>query len=192
MRKPKSKTAAVTALPDHEVIVPPTTLKKAIGTRRPGVVEPDPIKLAEEALAELSQEFTGWMEQELERLEAARSAYRDAQSSDDRRQALFRAAHDIRGQAETFGFPLAAPVADSLCRLLEFTPDAARIPRTLVDQHVNAIRAIVHEDAGEKGALARTLVARLKDVTDEFLVAENRDRPEVLEIVAGPPLAPQS
>ncbi len=35
------------------------------------------------------------------------------------REALFRAAHDIKGQAATLGFPLAAAVADSLCRLIE-------------------------------------------------------------------------
>ena len=44
---------------------------------------------------------------------------------------LFRAAHDIKGEASTFGFPAVAGVAESLCRLIEHTPDMQRIPLTL-------------------------------------------------------------
>jgi len=35
---------------------------------------------------------------------------------------LFRAAHDIKGEAATFGYPAVVGAADSLCRLLEHTP----------------------------------------------------------------------
>ena len=61
------------------------------------------------------------------------------------RDELFRAAHDIKGQAATFGFR-SSPVADSLCRLIEHTPDMKRMPLTLIDQHVDAVRAIMREN----------------------------------------------
>ena len=60
---------------------------------------------------------------------------------------LFRAAHDIKGEAATFGYPAVVGAADSLCRLLEHTPDMSRIPLTLVEQHVDAVRAIAREYA---------------------------------------------
>ena len=40
-----------------------------------------------------------------------------------------------------------AGAAESLCRLLEHTPDITRIPIELVDRHVDAVRAITREHA---------------------------------------------
>ena len=100
------------------------------------------------------------------------------------RDVLFRAAHDIKGQAATFGFPQVAPVADSLCRLIEHMPDIARMPLRLVDQHVDAIRAITHKNTrGDGMKYAAQLAEKLRHVTDEFLVHENRDRPDTLESI---------
>jgi hypothetical protein len=104
---------------------------------------------------------------------------------------LFFAAHDIKGDAETFGYGMAAIPADSLCRLLEHTPDARAIPVTLLDQHVDAIRAIVREIARpDAQETATALTRRLCEVTDEFLAHENRDRPDELEDILAPSLAP--
>ena len=103
------------------------------------------------------------------------------------------AAHDIKGEAATFGYPLAADVAENLCRLIEHTPDACRVPPALIDQHVDAIRAIIREDAREPGdAVGAALAARLRQVTDEFLVSENRVRPGYLDgiVTTAPPLSP--
>ena len=104
---------------------------------------------------------------------------------------LFRAAHDIKGEAATFGYPAVAPVAESLCRLLEHTPDIKRIPLTLVEQHVDAVRAIAREHARvDRAGIASALTRCLRDVTDEFLRAENMDRPDYLESIFAPPLVP--
>jgi hypothetical protein len=105
---------------------------------------------------------------------------------------LFHAAHDIKGEAATFGFPAVAAPANSLCRLIEHTPDVTRIPMSLVDQHVDAVRAIIRENARvDVAKLADTLTRKLRAVTDEFLARENRDRPDVLEGILAPPLAPE-
>ena len=107
------------------------------------------------------------------------------------KETLFHAAHDIKGEAATFGFPLVALAADSLCRLLEHTPEADRIPVKLIDQHVDAVRAIYREYArSDAKELAAILSKRLRAVTDEFLVHENSGRPDVLEQIAGPSIVP--
>jgi hypothetical protein len=75
--------------------------------------------------------------------------------------------------------------------LIEHTPDIAQIPLGLVDQHVDAIRAIVRENArADIEEVAWNLTRRLREVTDEFLRRENRDRPEILKIVMAPSLVP--
>ena len=108
------------------------------------------------------------------------------------KEALFHAAHDIKGEAATFGYPAVASAADSLCRLIEHTPDVTHIPIKLVDQHVDAVRAIYREYArSDAKELAATLTKRLREVTDEFLIHENRDRPDVLEQIKGPSMVPE-
>ena len=91
------------------------------------------------------------------------------------RQELFLSAHDVKGDSGTFGYPAVAPAADSLCRLLEHTPDLTRIPLAIVDQHVDAVRAIVREHArADISVIAHALTTKLRQVTDEFLAAEKQ------------------
>jgi HPt (histidine-containing phosphotransfer) domain-containing protein len=182
---------AVTAYGDHDVIVLPNKLKKAVVPAQPGDgAAPDPVACAEQALFELSGDFARWMESECARLDAARRAVA-AGFTDQTRDELFRAAHDIKGEAATFGFTLVEPVAASLCRLIEHSPAPARIPRALLDQHVDGILAIVHRnDEGNSERKAQLLAQRLRQVTEEFLVHENRDRPGYLDEADAPKLAP--
>jgi HPt (histidine-containing phosphotransfer) domain-containing protein len=188
---PAKNSAATATYGDHEVIMPENKLRKAVTTKPLSPGEEDPVARAEQALAELSTEFGSWMESECERLDNARFSVIKGGFNRANCEALFHAAHDIKGEAATFGFPAMAAAADSLCRLIEYTPDATRIPAKLVNQHVDAVRAIYREysrsDAKELSAL---LTRRLREVTDEFLIAENSDRPDVLEQIKGPSIVP--
>ncbi|HTV36503.1 MAG TPA: Hpt domain-containing protein [Xanthobacteraceae bacterium] len=189
MASRKESTALVATYADHEVITPPHELRKAVSTAADG--DDDPVARAEAALAQLSSEFGTWMHAECERLEAARQDVARMGFTEKTHDALFRAAHDIKGEAATFGFPALAGVAESLCRLLEHTPEQARIPLALVDQHVDALRAIAREySRPDLPDMANALTARLREVTDEFLKHENSFRPDYLESIFSPPLAP--
>ena len=131
------------------------------------------------------------MDTECARLDTARKQVQAQGLNDKTRELLFHAAHDIKGEAATFGYPQAAGIAESLCRLIEHTPDRARIPVGLIDQHVDAVRAIIREharpDAEEIGA---SLIARLRNVTDEFLLQENKDRLDEMDGILSPPIVP--
>ena len=188
MTQRKDHAPSVATYADHEVITPAHDLRKAVGPAIPG---DDPIARAETALAQLSGEFDTWMQAECERLEAARQVVMRQGFTAKTHDELFRAAHDIKGEAPTFGFPAVAGAADSLCRLLEHTPEFARIPMPLVDQHVDAVRAIIREyGRPDLPEVARSLTSRLREVTDEFLKRENSFRPDYLEHIFAPPLAP--
>ena len=188
---PRKDTAAVATYGDHEVITPENKLRKAVSLQPLMPGEEDPVARAEKALAELSTEFGTWMETECRRLDVARREIDNAGFNKLTKDALFHAAHDIKGEAATFGFPAVADAADSLCRLIELTPDIKRIPTMLVDQHVDAVRAIYREYArSDARELAKRLTQRLREVTDDFLLVENRNRPEVLEQIRSPSIAP--
>jgi HPt (histidine-containing phosphotransfer) domain-containing protein len=189
MARRKDDTPSVATYADHEVITPPHALRKAIA---PAVdVIDDPVARAEAALAELSSEFTSWMDSECDRLEAARQDVKREGFTKKTHEALFRAAHDIKGESATFGYPAVVGVADSLCRLIEHAPEIKRIPLTLVHQHVDAVRAITREYArADLLDIAGALTKRLREITDEFLMKENSFRPDYLESIFAPPLAP--
>ena len=185
-------TAAIVTYGDHEVIVPENKLRGVVSKEEADAGSEDPIARAEKALADLSPEFASWMDSECDRLDRARHDLLKDSYSDSSKVALFHAAHDIKGEAATFGYPAVASAADSLCRLIEHTPDATRIPLKLIDQHVDAVRAIYREYArSDAKELAAMLTKRLRDVTDGFLTHENRDRPEVLEQLKGPSIVPE-
>jgi chemotaxis protein histidine kinase CheA len=188
MAKDKKDKPSVATFGDYEMITPPNRLRMAVSQ---GDDAGDPVARAEEALAELSGEFSSWMDTECERLDAAREKVKSKGVTRKTLDALFLAAHDIKGQAATFGYPFVASCADSLCRLLEHTPDMKRIPIPLVDQHVDAIRAIIREKArADIVQVADALTKRLREVADEFLAQENKDRPDVLAGIFAPSIVP--
>src|SRR6266568_1769515 len=174
----------VVALKDHEVITPDTRkLRRMMRAALPG--EPDPVEAAERALSRISGDFHLWMKDECARLDAARRNVKDNELSKETSQELYLAAHDIKGDGGTFGFSEVVRAAGSLCRLIEYSPELKKIPMAIIDQHVDAIRAIVREHARpDIGKIAGALVETLRSVTDEFLVAENQHRPDVLRALS--------
>ncbi len=191
MAQEKNDKPSVATYADYEVITPPNKLRGVLRAVKPDEPYEDPVARAEQALAQLSSEFSGWMNAECERLDAARRTVKAKGFDKETREALFLAAHDIKGEAVTFGYPWLAGSADSLCRLVEHTPDMTRIPFALVDQHVDAVRAIMRECSRPDIAdIAAALTQKLRQVTDEFLAHENRDRPDALEGILAPPIAP--
>lgn len=175
---------------DHEKITPDTAkLRKTLRPALPG--EADPVARAEEALKAISGDFSGWMQDECARLDAARRKVRKQGLAKHTRQELFLAAHDVKGDSGTLGYPEVSAAAESLCRLLEHSPDLTRIPLAIIDQHVDAVRAIVREhDRADVAEIAAALTGKLRAVTDEFLVKENRHRPDVLKTIQAPTLVP--
>ena len=146
---------------------------------------------AEKALAGLSGEFKNWMAIEADRLSAAHATILRNGFTDARREELFRAAHDIKGDAATFGFPSAAAAAESLCRIIEHAPDLDEVPSNLIAHHINAIQAIVRERTKlDTVATAGELSRQLRGIADEYLTQANRDRPEHLEAIMAPSIAP--
>src|SRR4029079_13982435 len=175
---------------DHEIITPDTRkLRRLLRPALPG--EDDPVARAEEALATISGDFSQWMLDECARLDAARRKVRQMGLSKQTRQELFLAAHDVKGDSGTLGYPEVYAAAESLCRLLEHSPDLTKIPLAIVDQHVDAVRAIVREhDRADVAQIASALTGKLRAVTDEFLLKVNQHRPDVLKIIESPGLVP--
>ena len=186
MATEKPETIQVETFADHHVITPPNPLRKVL-RRVIGKDLDDPVARAEKALAGLSGEFKNWMAIEADRLSAAHAAILKDGFSSFTREELFRAAHDIKGDAATFGFPSAGAAAESLCRIIEHAPDLDEVPSDLIAHHINAIQAIVRERSKlDTAATAGELSKQLRGIADVFLTHANRDRPEHLEAILAP------
>jgi chemotaxis protein histidine kinase CheA len=180
----------VQAFADHHVITQPNPLRKVLRRVKEKDLD-DPVARAERALAGLSGEFKNWMTVEADRLSAAHATVLRDGFTEANCQELFRAAHDIKGDAATFGFPSAGAAAESLCRVIEHAPELAEVPSDLIAHHINAIQAIVRERTKlDTVAMATMLSRKLRGVADEFLMQANRDRPEHLEAILAPSLVP--
>jgi chemotaxis protein histidine kinase CheA len=180
----------VETFPDHEIITPPNALRGSMRyvERDDG---DDPIARAEQALAGLSGEFDNWMAVECDRLSKAHATVLRDGFNKATREELFHAAHDIKGDAATFGYPTAGAAAESLCRIIEHAPDLNRVPGDLIKKHIDAIHAIVREhERIDAAGVAEELSQHLRSVADSYLAIANRDRPDHLELINGPTLAP--
>ncbi len=190
MAKEKPGRLEVQSFADHHVITQPNPLRKVL-LRVPESDLDDPVARAEKALAGLSGEFKTWMTIEADRLSAAHAVILREGLTDDNREELFRAAHDIKGDAATFGFAYAGVAAESLCRIIEHAPDLEKVPSNLIAHHINAIQAIVRERTKlDTAVMAPALSRQLRGIADEFLAYANRDRPEHLDAILAPSIIP--
>lgn len=112
----------------------------------------------------LSVEFPAHASRDLMRLEQAAALMAGfGRATDPYYGEICRIAHDIRGQAEVFGFPLLTRLAGTLCwamRALEPQDGAIMI---IIDSHIAGMRALVdHRITGTKDRSALTIVTALE------------------------------
>ena len=161
------------------------------GTTAGGRRDADPVVRAEQALATLSEHFSTWMEDECNRLAGARGKIRLLGLTAETAKALFQAAHDIKGEAATLGFPLVAPAAVSLCTLVEHARDTSAIPLALIEQHVEACLTIMHaQGRTDGGEIAARLIRDLTRATTDYLMAEDVGALDDTGMIESPPLVP--
>lgn len=160
-----------------KVIVPPECLRDRVKVTGDGPMDLAPIQRAERALEQLSVAFDSWLKEEVDTLTKARDDVRTNGLSEDTRKELHRAAHDLKGQGETYGYPLITSVCSTLCKLLESATQPDLIPLDIIDHHVDAVRNMMRmkiKSDSHKKSLA--VSNKLYDVVTEFADYEDEKR----------------
>lgn len=147
-----------------EIFMPPNTLRAKLGGS--GYVDSDIVARAEKAMEGLKSEFPDWLREDIQKLNEAQANFAAARNTETT-GVLFRAAHDLRGQATTFGFPLIARIAASLAKLMEGLAKAAvalsDVPAPLISAHIDAIQVIHRQNIRDISNLtALTLTEELE------------------------------
>jgi chemotaxis protein histidine kinase CheA len=164
----KTKNDAVEILP-----APDALMRKALvvdGTYDQAA-EPA-IRRAQAMAARVGEQFRRALPEEVEHLAWAFKEYLSEPGSASRRDAAFRAAHDLRGTAASLEEALAARIAQSLARLMSHIPVP---PKPLVQAHVNALRALLREtSAAAPSPVAAELADELERRTQAIINAGKR------------------
>jgi len=151
-----------------ELFMPPNMLKAKAGGGLGGI-DMAAMKRAEQAMDTLKSQFGDMIADDVKTLGEARARYAKTPDAASR-AALMRAAHDIKGNAPTFNYPLIARVAGSLARLIGELPQNRPIPASLVDAHVNAVQVIHRQNIQPiDDKLAQALCAELDARVEELL-----------------------
>lgn len=117
---------------------------------KPAQFAPDPppaidaLELAEQAQAGVdscADQFDTWMKTDLEALCAAWEVAQSPKATPNDYRALYTCAHNIRGAAPSYGYPIVSRLCGSLCSLLSRTRPGENCG--LINFHVTACRAAV-------------------------------------------------
>ena len=159
-----------------EVITPPNMLKAKIGGAMPAL-DQKAIARAEAALEKLSDQFTDWINEELNRLLEAWAVYEKDQSPANKSE-VHRRAHDLKGLAPTYGYPLVGRICATLCKLTGDEHGDITAPVSLLKAHVDATKAAVHGKVmGADHPVGLALAAELEQQT-KLLIAQQAATPE--------------
>lgn len=160
--------------PPTELFMPPNLLKAKVGGTIAGL-DTAAVKRAEAAMENLKAKFSDWIADDIARFGKAYDAFL-ATKDHSRCSNLFRASHDLKGQAATFEFPLVARVASSLCKLIDTLGSHDKVPLPLVEAHVDAIRVIYRDRIKDVSNLtALTLVEELEKRVTKALAHASRE-----------------
>ena len=150
-----------------QVIRPPNTLRMKVGGAFGGI-DASAIAKAEEALKAMSAQFGQWLLDEITKLDKAQADIRTLGYTAPTAEALYFRAHDLKGLGTTYQYPLVTRLAGSLCKMLDDPDKRMRAPVTLLDAHIDAIKAVVRDqiqtdDHPTGRILAETLEARVAE-----------------------------
>lgn len=154
-----------------EIIQIPNTLRAKVGGKV-GPLDQTLVTKAEEALSALSENFSDWIADEVEKLEAIQVRIREEGYTTQNAEALYYRCHDLKGLGTTYGYPLVTRLAGSVCKLFDDPEVRMKAPKVLIDAHVDAIRAAVRDNIrDENHPTSRLLAEALETRVREFLDA---------------------
>jgi hypothetical protein len=160
------------ARPQGELIQVPNTLRMKVGPKFAGL-DAAAIAKAEAALKSLSSQFGEWLQDELNKLDAARAKVHASGLTAETGEQLYTHAHDLKGLGATYEFPIVTRLAGSLCKLIDSDPSRTKAPLKLIDAHIDTIKAAVRDNIrDDKNPMGRMLADELEHQVSAYIAAD--------------------
>ncbi len=151
-----------------EMIPASNALRLKVGGRF-GAIDPAAIAKAEAALKSLSGNFAQWLDDEVAKLDGARQRLKVEGPTAEAMEFLFMRAHDLKGLGATYEFPIVTRIAGSLCRLIDDKEKRLVAPISLIDAHIDAIKAAVRDQIKTVNhPVGKDLIQELERRVDAF------------------------
>ena len=148
---------------DAQIIKPPPTLQSKVEKGGPGAVDMEALAKAEEVIANLSDDYLDWVNEDFERLENAYEQLKSGEGDEaENLDTVFQIAHDMKGQGGSFGYDLMTAIGDHLCRLVEKVDKAGPREIQMIRIHIDAMRVVITKElTGDGGDEGRKLLMGL-------------------------------
>lgn len=146
-----------------QVIKVPNMLRAKVGNK-PGVSPDTIVQQAEASLSGMQEEYESWIRDYLKTInKALAEARRGSTPNMDAIARIRRTSHEIKGQGQTFGYPLLTRVGHMLHGFIERDEAVAARHLDLIAAHVDFMNLVVQESLrGDGGAKEDELLAALE------------------------------
>jgi chemotaxis protein histidine kinase CheA len=118
---------------------------------------------AEELLSAASEDYPDWALKTVDELARQHQiCVSNRASCHEAFDYLRRAAHDLKGQGATFGYPLVTHIAQSLHQFVSPSERPTDVQLDIIKAHIDAMRAVLRERVrGDGGAIGKALMMGL-------------------------------
>ena len=152
-----------------QVIKPPNSLRAKVGVGGPNAVSAETLARAEKVITDLTDNYLEWVEDDLKKIRVAYD--RLVNNEGPQREALdamFRIAHDIKGQGGSFGYDLVTVIGNQLCHFLENREAITPAGIEAVGLHIEAIKVVIGQRmTGDGGKAGEMLLSGLTKVLEK-------------------------
>ena len=152
-----------------KIINPPNKLREKVSGSGP--ISQEMIDRAELAVESLTAEFEDLMAGQIDRLNALyEDGVKDNARQSDVIQEIYQVAHDLRGQAGTFDYPLITRVGSSLCSCTDSLGSCDKRRLEVIRLHIDAIKA-VHSASlkGDGGPVGQAIADSLEQAVQKVM-----------------------
>ena len=152
-----------------QMIQPPNRLKEKVSGNGP--ISQEMLDRAETALGSLSVQFDELMAGEIRKLgDLHRLGVEDEGRRAEMADLIFEIAHDLRGQAGTFDYPLITRVGSSLCHFMDGLDCCDEQGLQVIRLHIDAMQAIVSSSLrGDGGQVGQEIASGLETAVRKVL-----------------------
>jgi len=153
-----------------QIINPPNRLRERVTGSGP--ISEEMLARAEAAVQSLSDQFGELLASQIAELGRlhAEGAAAPVEKQLDIAKRIFEIAHDLRGQAGTFDYPLITRIGASLCRFTENLTDCDARCYEVIRVHIEAMDAVLHNGLqGDGGPLGEQIAGGLETAVKKIL-----------------------
>ncbi len=153
-----------------QVINTPNVIKSKVVEGGPGAVDEETLEKAETVITQETDNYIELAKADLKKIQVGLAKIKD--SPDDPQpgmEMVFFSAHNIKGQAGSFGFELLTMIAERLCRIIEYLDEVTVKEVQVMELCVLAMQLAISQGlTGEGGEEGAALVEGLDMIVAKF------------------------